>query len=65
MTRYESAKEQYAKWGVDFIKCDDIAVTEFRQWDTPYSAYYEIEMIRKKVFNEKLIDDVINYYEKV
>ena len=48
---YNSIFELYAKWGVDFIKCDDIAVTEFRQWDTPYSAYYEIEMIRKAIDN--------------
>ena len=46
---YNSIFELYASWGVDFIKCDDIAVTEFRQWDTPYSAYYEIEMIRKAI----------------
>lgn len=48
---YNSIFELYASWGVDFIKCDDIAVTEFRQWDTPYSAYYEIEMIRKAIDN--------------
>ena len=46
---YNSIFELYASWGVDFIKCDDICVTEFRQWDTPYSAYYEIEMIRKAI----------------
>lgn len=46
---YNSVFELYASWGVDFIKCDDICVTEFRQWDTPYSAYYEIEMIRKAI----------------
>ena len=28
----------------------------------PYK--FEIEMIRKKIFNENLIDDIINYYEK-
>lgn len=48
---YNSIFELYAQWGVDFIKCDDICVTEFRQWDTPYSAYYEIEMIRKAIDN--------------
>lgn len=48
---YNSIFELYAGWGVDFIKCDDICVTEFRQWDTPYSAYYEIEMIRKAIDN--------------
>ena len=48
---YNSIFELYASWGVDFIKCDDICVTEFRQWDTPYSADYEIEMIRKAIDN--------------
>lgn len=48
---YNSIFELYAQWGVDFIKCDDICVTEFRQWDNPYSAYYEIEMIRKAIDN--------------
>jgi hypothetical protein len=46
---YNSILELYASWGVDFIKCDDICVTEFRQWDNPYSAYYEIEMLRKAI----------------
>ena len=46
---YNSIFELYAQWGVDFIKCDDICVTEFRQWDKPYSADYEIEMIRKAI----------------
>ena len=48
---YNSIFELYAAWGVDFIKCDDICVTEFRQWDNPYSADYEIEMIRKAIDN--------------
>lgn len=46
---YNSIFELYASWGVDFIKCDDICVTEFRKWDKPYSAYYEIEMIRNAI----------------
>ncbi len=46
---YNSIFELYAQWGIDFIKCDDIAVTEFRKWDNPYSASYEIEMIRKAI----------------
>lgn len=46
---YDSIFELYAAWGVDFIKCDDICVTEFRQWDNPYSAYYEVEMIRRAI----------------
>ena len=48
---YNSIIELYASWGVDFIKCDDICVTEFRQWDSPYSADYEIEMLRKAIDN--------------
>lgn len=46
---YDSIFQMYAKWGVDFVKVDDICVTEFRKWDTPYSAAYEIEMIRKAI----------------
>lgn len=48
---YNSIINMYADWGVDFIKCDDICVTEFRQWDNPYTADYEIEMIRKAIDN--------------
>lgn len=48
---YNSIINMYASWGVDFIKCDDICVTEFRKWDNPYSADYEIEMIRKAIDN--------------
>lgn len=48
---YNSIINMYASWGVDFIKCDDICVTEFRQWDNPYSAKYEIEMLRKAIDN--------------
>ncbi|MBQ7740088.1 MAG: glycoside hydrolase family 27 protein [Eubacterium sp.] len=46
---YNSIINMYASWGVDFIKCDDICVTEFRKWDNPYTADYEIEMIRKAI----------------
>lgn len=46
---YNSLFELYAEWGVDFVKCDDICVTEFRKWDNPYAAYYEIEMIRNAI----------------
>ena len=46
---YDSVISMYADWGVDFIKCDDIAVTEFSKYDRPYSAYYEVEMIRKAI----------------
>ncbi len=48
---YNSIINMYAEWGVDFIKCDDICVTEFRQWDNPYTADYEIEMLRKAIDN--------------
>ena len=48
---YNSIINMYAKWGVDFIKCDDICVTEFRKWDNPYTADYEIEMLRKAIDN--------------
>lgn len=46
---YNSILELYAEWEVDFIKCDDIAVTEFRKWDSPYSAAHEIEMLRRAI----------------
>ena len=48
---YNSIINMYADWGVDFIKCDDICVTEFRRWDNPYTADYEIEMLRKAIDN--------------
>lgn len=48
---YNSIFSLYASWGIDFVKCDDICVTEFRQWDNPYSAAYEIEMIRNAINN--------------
>ena len=43
---YDSLFALYASWGVDFVKVDDIAVTEFRP-DCPYSAKEEIELIRR------------------
>lgn len=46
---YNSIIKMYADWDVDYIKCDDIAVTEFRKWDNPYSADYEIEMLRNAI----------------
>ena len=48
---YNSIINMYAEWGVDFIKCDDICVTEFRRWDNPYTADYEIEMLRRAIDN--------------
>ena len=46
---YDSLFSLYASWGVDFVKVDDICVTEFRKWDNPYSASAEVEMIRKAI----------------
>lgn len=45
---YDSLLELYASWGVDYIKCDDIANTEFKPHD-PYSARGEIEMLRNAI----------------
>ena len=45
---YDSLFALYADWGVDFVKVDDIANTEFKPGD-PYSAKDEIEMIREAI----------------
>ncbi len=45
---YDSIFKLYAQWEVDYIKCDDIANTEFKPHE-PYSAKEEIEMIRKAI----------------
>lgn len=45
---YNSLFELYASWGVDFVKVDDIANTEFKPHD-PYSAREEIELIRQAI----------------
>lgn len=42
---YDSLFELYAEWGVDYVKVDDICVTEYKPHDL-YSAKEEIEMIR-------------------
>lgn len=42
---YDSLFSLYAAWGVDFVKVDDIANTEYKPYE-PYSAEKEIEMIR-------------------
>ena len=47
---YNSLFEMYAEWGVDFVKVDDIANTEFKPHE-PYSAKGEIEMIRRAIDN--------------
>lgn len=41
---YNSLFELYASWGVDFVKVDDICVTEYKPHDL-YSAKSEIELI--------------------
>ncbi len=45
---YDSIIALYASWGVDYIKCDDIANTEYMPLE-PYSAQAEIEMLRKAI----------------
>ena len=45
---YNSIFKLYAEWGVDFVKVDDIANTEFKPHE-PYSAREEIEMIRRAI----------------
>lgn len=45
---YKSLIDLYVSWGVDFIKCDDIANTEAKPWD-PYSAKGEIELLRRAI----------------
>ena len=45
---YDSLFRMYADWGVDFVKVDDIANTEFKPHD-PYSAKREIELIRAAI----------------
>ncbi len=45
---YDSLFELYASWGVDFIKCDDICVTNAFA-DDFYSGRHEVEMIAKAI----------------
>lgn len=45
---YDSLFAMYAGWGVDFVKVDDIANTEFKPHE-PYSAKAEIELIRHAI----------------
>ena len=45
---YDSLFELYASWGVDYVKVDDIANTEFKPHE-PYSAEKEIEMLRHAI----------------
>ena len=45
---YDSLFRLYAEWGVDYVKVDDICVTEFKPQDL-YSAKGEIELIRHAI----------------
>ena len=45
---YDSVFALFAAWGVDYVKVDDIANTEFKPHD-PYSAKREIELIRQAI----------------
>lgn len=45
---YDSLLELYARWGVDFIKCDDICNTNVYPHN-PYSARHEVEMLAKAI----------------
>ena len=47
---YNSIFQLYARWGVDFVKVDDICNTNAYPM-SPYSAEKEIEMIRKAIDN--------------
>ena len=45
---YDSLFEMYAEWGCDYVKVDDLCITEFKPHDL-YSGKEEIEMIRKAI----------------
>ena len=45
---YDSVFALFAQWGVDYVKVDDIANTEFKPQE-PYSAAREIEMICRAI----------------
>ncbi len=53
---YDSLIELYSQWGVDFIKCDDIANTNMYV-ENPYSARAEIEMLYKAI--EKVDREIV------
>ena len=44
---YDDLIAMYAAWGVDFIKCDDIANTNMYP-HAPYSGRAEIEYLHKR-----------------
>lgn len=45
---YDSLLELYARWGVDYIKCDDICNTNLYP-QNPYSGRHEIEMLAQAI----------------
>ncbi len=45
---YDSVFALFAEWGVDYVKVDDIANTEYKP-HAPYSAAREIEMMRRAI----------------
>ncbi len=45
---YDSVFALFAAWGVDYVKVDDVANTEYKPHD-PYSAKREIEMLRAAI----------------
>lgn len=47
---YNSIFQLYAKWGVDFVKVDDIARTDYTP-EAPGAAVKELELIRRAIDN--------------
>ncbi len=45
---YDSVFQQYADWGVDYVKCDDICNTNLYR-ENQYSAKDEIEMLHEAI----------------
>lgn len=45
---YDSLFELYAEWGCDYVKVDDLCITEYKPHDL-YSAKGEIEMVRRAI----------------
>lgn len=45
---YDSLLDMYAKWGVDYIKCDDICDSRLYRTE-PFSGWHEIRMLRSAI----------------
>ncbi|MDE7297670.1 MAG: glycoside hydrolase family 27 protein [Lachnospiraceae bacterium] len=45
---YDSVFQQYADWGVDYVKCDDICNTNLYR-ENQYSAKEEVEMLHEAI----------------